>query len=1128
MPLRVTELVQSGPGVSADQPGRPAFVRSHVYEVLVRELNRFLTGEVRGRSFLISGHRGSGKTSLVLRAVDDLSAVVSLENRPQRPLLVKLHGPSLISMRRAEDTSREATEKSSSNESVETLSDKSQPSAVPIREASDASAAQQVLIQITIALYRALSAEIARCYRRRAATLSEKQKRADLFEQAAQLQLELDKVASPAVLRGFWNRLSALAQGVLWSGTLLESRMPLDQGMRELVALVTAGQAYQVVSGAITYQTVQKASAENEASITRETRVDIKDAANALFGVIAGTLVGAALLQQGTGVAASATAGVFTALFTQWSFGIVTSRSRRQSSSTEYTFLRDHSVQTLDRELPLVIERIREAGLAPVFLVDELDKIDGLEYSMAQLVQRLKHLVADYSFFCFLTDRNYYEYLLSQPTSQAYPPEHTYFSHRLFVLYQPRQLHIYLAQLIQITFDPERAVRSPTSDALGKEALSLLLLHRAMMHTFDLQRELARLCDDTGYVTLSADRLVSHLGYRFNIMVQLAIEHLLDEEEVRDRFDQDPLFGQLAYDSLYYVSRNWLGGGGRLDLDESEIDAYLAGRVHEHRERVGEAGNQPRVLGPLDRRFLMEKIRRLAHLLANPDLLVTDLRQRTPLDAVVLQLIETIPLNKEAQLLSKAEDRNVYRWHRDVFGRLLTGVEAPAPSEERQRSEVSFIEAVAGFLREIRILPSSLAEGGILRTSPAWTQVQEALTRQKSFFETGETYEEIEHDQVIIREYAGMLSSRGELLATSLICAAVISRDAGMDVQIGARLATTVICRAIAFRAVVEQHAMNVLSMLVPLPGSLITLVPILEPSSFDAWRTSVAAAWHRISDEPRFVPVPPAWFDWESWRMRMQNARLAKTVPQVTGYFCDPPPSYPELLDNVTREALSVASTTDSAVKLRWDLTTMTIRDWSRLVWAGLADDSGHPNDSTPFWATFAALAYLGWGGNLWRIRDSLTRPTGIAKWGTQVFIEDWQASPGTLLQASPGILLVEAGQGSLADEIPTEGIPVLSLRSSELRSAVWSNPEFLAEFYAVAVEWTGVIDSKKNVLEFPSPLRRLRRIDFSRQPIPADSTANPDHFYGIASLHQLIDQVNRLDLTAKPGAPGETRALE
>jgi hypothetical protein len=90
----------------------------------------------------------------------------------------------------------------------------------------------------------------------------------------------------------------------------------------------------------------------------------------------------------------------------QWGLTLTSARAHRQTVSTEYHFLRDRSVETLDRELPLVIERIRDAGLAPVFLIDELDKIDDLESSMAQLVQRMKHLVADYSFFCFLTDRD--------------------------------------------------------------------------------------------------------------------------------------------------------------------------------------------------------------------------------------------------------------------------------------------------------------------------------------------------------------------------------------------------------------------------------------------------------------------------------------------------------------------------------------------------------------------------------------------------------------------------------------------------------------------------------------------------------------------------------------------------
>src|SRR5262245_30637123 len=90
-------------------PARPHFMGSQAYEVLKRELQRYARDEVRGRSFLISGHRGAGKTTLVLRAIEDVAdetieramdtfAVDPSAGRPRRPLLVKLHGPSLLTL----------------------------------------------------------------------------------------------------------------------------------------------------------------------------------------------------------------------------------------------------------------------------------------------------------------------------------------------------------------------------------------------------------------------------------------------------------------------------------------------------------------------------------------------------------------------------------------------------------------------------------------------------------------------------------------------------------------------------------------------------------------------------------------------------------------------------------------------------------------------------------------------------------------------------------------------------------------------------------------------------------------------------------------------------------------------
>ena len=450
--------------------------------------------------------------------------------------------------------------------------------------------------------------------------------------------------------------------------------------------------------------------------------------------------------------------------------------------------------------------------IAPVFLVDELDKIDELNSSMAHLVQRMKHLVADYSFFCFLTDRDYFEYLFDLSRKEAYPREHTYFSHRLFVIHRPQHLHAYLNQLLHSVGVTPNAPASPTSDELGKCALAHLLLHRAMMHTFDLQRELARVCNEAGYVMLNADQLVTHLGYRFNIMVQLAIEHLLAEEEMRDRLDQDPLSGQLAYDALYYVSRNWLEGDGDLDVGEPAINAYLAVRLKNRKDaqqrQETEVARIGDVLGPLDRQFLIDKIRRIAHLLADPATLQTELYSRPDLDDLGRQLIETVPAGEEMRLLSRMQDPMVYRWHRDPFGRRLIDLEQPTVTTERQHADDALIENLNWWLVEIRLSPTALAESGILRTSPAWSQVQDARVRLSSF--------------------------------SRLVIAGAIARDAGMDVRTGIRVGMETLGRAISFRSADENAAIAAVNY----PGLPIPLAPQpavpLEYDTFGAWRDEI------------------------------------------------------------------------------------------------------------------------------------------------------------------------------------------------------------------------------------------------------------------------------------------------
>ena len=79
----------------------PLLIESRAYQLLRQELRRYCAGDVNGRSFLISGHRGAGKTTLVASAF--LSVLGNSQGRGDhpdvqllRPLYVPLHGPNLL------------------------------------------------------------------------------------------------------------------------------------------------------------------------------------------------------------------------------------------------------------------------------------------------------------------------------------------------------------------------------------------------------------------------------------------------------------------------------------------------------------------------------------------------------------------------------------------------------------------------------------------------------------------------------------------------------------------------------------------------------------------------------------------------------------------------------------------------------------------------------------------------------------------------------------------------------------------------------------------------------------------------------------------------------------------------
>jgi hypothetical protein len=216
-------------------------------------------------------------------------------------------------------------------------------------------------------------------------------------------------------------------------------------------------------------------------------------------------------------------------------------------------------------------------------VVDELDKLKDPKKSIADLINSLKHLTTDYGFFCFLTDRDYYDYVARKVAREAFPVEHSFFSHRMFILHQPKQLLEYLGRITQNDTSAAPGAASPTpadpaEEDAARSSFGLLVLHRSKLNLIEILRKIAEECDSAGRVLPSSLKLRSDHGYRFAASVQLVIGLLLRQTAVRERVENESRFVQRAVDALYMLSRAWEDEERRVQLDRGAIVKCLLER----------------------------------------------------------------------------------------------------------------------------------------------------------------------------------------------------------------------------------------------------------------------------------------------------------------------------------------------------------------------------------------------------------------------------------------------------------------------------------------------------------------------------------------------------------------------
>lgn len=966
---------------------RPILATSRASERLKLAMLRYVRGEIAGRAYLISGHRGSGKSTLVYNAVAEVLDQLGSEHR--RPLLVRLNGPDLLRADpielRADPIEPSLADDQPASPPVAkpppadgNLGD-APPAKPPLDDAeTHAASAVHVLSQITIGLYKAIADEVSTRVRRRLNARG----RSSLNELAALIRLELDGAPADARLRELWQLGGFLPAGVLFD----DARAP-DQGMLELIALSSASQAYQVV----THSSIQDSRTQSRKAIAGEAlkRTDGSQASgltNALFSLLVGGTVTAAA-SNGTLTLPSALAGVATSLIAMIGLNYTFSRSLDQTSEAETKFVKDRRPSTLSRMLPDLVNRLRDAGLVPIFVVDELDKLDDLERLLERLVERLKHFVTERSFFCFLTDRGYFEQLVHESRSVAYPKAYTYFSDRLLVVYRPEELKSYLNELIA----RDASNVTENDDA---EILAYVLRQRARLHPFDLRRQIDRATDSGGNVTIAPADLRSRSRYRFDVNIQVGVEWLLAQPELRERCVQDPDFLHYAYDALYYASRAWERGEAVLDLGESKFRNYLEQRLKKRQlPNDGRTPPSELPLTPSDLTFLRLQAWLLAGWLLRP----TEMRQRLEQDKsffVAQPVLEMFPAAGGALLVESPDGP---RFQFDFHGQPLTLRTAEDFKAHTFAEAHTLVESFRAYLtrRSVRLDPAALASDfHLLPETPAWTAVAKAwrvaaaVIREGDLLGQSRTPHDATEAYRDVDDYADKLRRSLRGLALAFFCGRVLGT---IEKQEGAETALLrglqIIDRELQpAKLDIDRTRAQLERIVVGLPDFLPAL-PRLDPrtlsSDFTCWAQQVDA----LLDEPlRLDTVAREEITAAVWRTWTQ--RFSALQPPASPFDRDAV----ELL-------VSVLDPRPPSTLLRDPLSDTTNGAWSTLLCEALS--TGY---ETPAWVAPLALQALGFTEATKEVADKLIQAPDRGP-GASLTVDEWQAIAPALDWLTPQV---------------------------------------------------------------------------------------------------------------------------
>jgi hypothetical protein len=575
-------------------------IESDALQRLTKEIERYGRRELAGRSILIAGHRGVGKTTLVRKAIE--SARVSITKC--RPLFVDLHGPDLLAPPDKETAGKRAsgkhgeTNKNGAAKTAKSTGEGEQNPAAsagdtkedaeqdPKKAGADGSAVerdsaplqpsgadlQSFVERLTFSLYRAATKEFVDSFRARRdhPGPADGSTYGEYSELAEQFALELDGSTDLGRIRLLYERVGAFEKGVLGTSRL-------TTGSQELALLASSSQAYRIISGKLDENRKQSTSGTN----TVNWAIAADNLLSPITGLLAGSLAWAALPGDFGPLAklfTSFTTGLASAIAVKFTRTIL----RESKQSSEVSFVPERDKLALRRLLPVLVDRFCDVGLPPIFVVDELDKVPNISERMESLMGFLKQFVTERAFFCFLVDRNYYERIENTVSTFAFPKEATLFGDRLFVQYKPESAHVYLKNVTKV--DTLTAGESQDDAARDLEVLPYVLLRRSCMHPFDLRREISRCTNAKNEFRFPPRALFNVQQYRNEVYYQVAVECVLAAERMLD-FAEDPNRAQLLYDALYFPIRT-KKPPAEFDASRDILKAHLIDRMCEENSKL--------------------------------------------------------------------------------------------------------------------------------------------------------------------------------------------------------------------------------------------------------------------------------------------------------------------------------------------------------------------------------------------------------------------------------------------------------------------------------------------------------------------------------------------------------------